>query len=211
MDKKLFIFDLDGTLVNAYSAIYKSLNYTLKELGYKPVSYNKAKASVGTGDRNFILTFFKEKDVLKAFKIYRARHKKDLLSSAKTIPYAKLLLRRLKSLGKYVAIASNRPREFSDIIIKKTKIKKYIDYVLCGDEIKSLKPSPKILNEIIKRFKVKKESAVFIGDMDIDLETAKRAKVSAVFVCGGSSPQGAVKKYKDKKMVSSLKQLIGIV
>lgn len=206
--KKLFIFDLDGTLADAYAAIWKSLNFTLKKLGYPPVSFRTAKKNVGTGDKFFMAAFFPDEDVEKALKIYRRHHEKSLKAHTRPEPYAKSTLRLLRKRGKKIAIASNRPRYFTDIIIKKLGFKKYIDYVLCGDEIKSLKPHPRILNAIMDEFNVKRGETVFVGDMNIDMETAKRAKVDAIFIKGGSSPLKDIKRYRNKKVVSSLKEIV---
>ena len=54
---KLVIFDLDGTLVNAYPAVAKSVNYTLKVLGLAPRSPAEIKRSVGEGDRRLVMKF----------------------------------------------------------------------------------------------------------------------------------------------------------
>ena len=207
-EKKLFIFDLDGTLVDAYQAIEKSLNFTREKLGYSIVSFQKVKRNVGRGDRHFVEMFFPGGNKEEALKIYRAHHKETLLKYSQLRPYAKMLLYILKRRKKILAIASNRPKYYTDILLDKFLIKKYFNGVYCGDELDSLKPDPKILNTILERFKVKKEDAVYSGDMDIDLETAERAGIDAVFVKGGSSPLAAVKEYKNKKIVSSLKDIL---
>jgi phosphoglycolate phosphatase-like HAD superfamily hydrolase len=206
-NKKLFIFDLDGTLVDAYRAIEESLNFTLKRLGYPLVTFEEAKRNVGKGDRLFMAAFFRSEDIDKALRIYRLHHKSSLKTHAKLRPYAVWLLSRLKRNNRTIAIASNRPVFFTDIILKAVGIKKYLDYVLCADQIKSLKPNPKILNMIMDRFRVKREDTVFIGDMDIDLETAQRARVDAIFVKGGSTKTSDIKKYKNKKIAASLKKI----
>lgn len=206
--KRLYIFDLDGTLADAYRAIEKSLNFTLKKLGYPTVSYQEAKRKVGRGDRIFMETFFNRKNIAKALKIYRSHHKRAVIGHSKLRPYAKDLLTTLKRKNKMLAIASNRPSYFTALILEALRIRKYFDLVLCADEIKSNKPNPRILNAILKRLSVKKPEAVFIGDMDIDLETAKRARMDVVFVRGGSSALSSVKKYKNKKVVSSLKEVL---
>lgn len=205
--KKLFIFDLDGTLVDAYTAIWKSLNFTLKKLNYPPVSFQEAKGNVGKGDRSFMEAFFLKDDIDEALRIYRSHHKRSLKKYSHPLPYAKKTLSLLKKRKKKIAVASNRPRYFTDIIVNKLGLRKYVDYVLCGDEIKSLKPCPKILNMIMAKFGTGKKETVFIGDMDIDLETAKRAKVDAIFIKGGSSALKDVRKYRNKKIISSLKGL----
>ena len=90
--KKLFIFDLDGTLADAYKAIFRSLNYVRAKLGYSPVSFGAAKANVGNGVKAFIESFFPKGKVEAALKLYRAHHKKSLKKYAQPKPYAKMLL-----------------------------------------------------------------------------------------------------------------------
>lgn len=206
--KKLFIFDLDGTLVDAYTAIRESLNYTRKRLGYSSVSLARAKKNVGKGDRAFMEVFFKPEDVDKALEIYRCHHETSLKKYSRLKAYSGKFLLALKKKGKKIAIASNRPRCFTDIIIKALGIGRLIDYILCGDEIKSHKPKPKILNMVVRKFGLNKEDAVFVGDMDIDLETAKRAKMDAIFIRGGSSSLADIKKYKNKTVIKSLEEMI---
>jgi phosphoglycolate phosphatase len=208
-DKKLFIFDLDGTLVDAYEAIEKSLNFTLTKLGYSEVSYREVKRTVGKGDKLFIKAFFPAKHRNAALRIYRRHHRKSLVKYARCLPFAGGVLFSLKQQGKIVALASNRPSQFTGIILESTGIKKYFNYVLCADQINSLKPKPKILNVIVKKFRVAKKDSIYVGDMAIDARTAQAAGIDFVYVRGGSSNLSEVKKYKIVKIISSLKMLMG--
>jgi len=206
--KKLFIFDLDGTLVDAYRAIEKSLNFTRLRFGYKPVSMKQVKMMIGNGDRNFIADFFSREEIDKALAAYRKHHKFSLKKYARMKPYARMLLYSLKRKKKLVALATNRPSFYTDIILKSQKVKKYFDLVLCADQINSLKPGAKILKIILKKLKIKKEQAVYAGDMTVDMETARRAKIDAVFIMGGSSSLRQVKSYKNKRIVRNLKNFL---
>ncbi|MBU4479321.1 MAG: HAD family hydrolase [Candidatus Omnitrophica bacterium] len=209
--KRLFIFDLDGTLVDAYTAIFRSLNFTRKKFGYAPVAFETAKNNVGNGDKNFIAVFFPLPEVDKALAVYRKHHQSALPRYVRIKPFARGLLSLLRKKGKLMAIASNRPAAYTDIIVRSLKIKHYFDYIVCADEIKSLKPHPKILREVLKMAKLKKKQAVFIGDMNIDMETAKRAAMDAVFVVGGSSSVEDVEHYKNKKTAQALKDIKGFL
>jgi len=207
--KKVYIFDLDGTLVDAYYAIYRSLNFTLTKLGYKEVSYFRVKKAVGRGDELFIKSFFPLEVFKKALSLYRKHHKKTLLNYVKLKPYAKNVLYLLKRKKKLIAIASNRPTFFSKIILRKLFLNKYIHYLLCADRLSKLKPHPEILFKIMEKLKVSKEEVVFVGDMDIDMETAKRAGVDSIFLKGGSSSLKEVKnKFNGVKIANSLKDVL---
>ncbi len=205
--KKLFIFDVDGTLVNSYKAIERSLNFTRKKFGRLPVSSIKVKRSVGKGDRPFIEVFFGQEESEEALDIYRRHHEKALLRYAKLYPKTKKVLSLLRRRKKILAVASNRPAYFTDILLRRLDIKKYFHVVYCGDELKSYKPKPKILRVILKRFCIEKNDAVYIGDMALDVETAKRAKIEAVFKKGGSSSLSEVSCYKEKKVIGDLEDI----
>ncbi len=205
--KKLFIFDLDGTLVDAYQAISESLNYCRRKFGYEPIDFEVVKSNIGHGDRGFVSEFFPKKEVEQALALYRKHHKSALKKYARLKPYAKMMLYNLKRRKKFLAIASNRPEAYTDIVVKALGIKKYFDFILCADEINSLKPSPKILFKVLEKLNVQLEDAIFAGDMDVDMETAQRAKMDALFVVGGSSSIKQVKKYKNKQIVNVLKEI----
>lgn len=210
MAKLLYIFDLDGTLVDAYGAIHKSLNAVRKKFGYSPISFETVKKTVGKGDALFIKVFFKPQEAGRALEFYRKAHIKDLGKHCRILPYGLALLKQLKEQGKIIAMATNRPKVYTSLIVRKLGIAGYFKKILCADEINSLKPRPKILNLIVKEFKVKKSQTVYIGDMDIDMEAAARAKIDAVFAAGGSSSIKSVGKYKNKRIAYSLKEVIGL-
>ena len=208
--KKLFIFAADGTLVNAYTAIAKSLNFTRRAFDYPPVSLREVKRKVGRGDKLFVQSFFPPSIVRRALKLYRVHHRKSVIKYSKLMPYAKYLLRSLKRRKKILAIASNRPKRFTRLVLDKVGIRRYFDVILCADEVGKLKPHPKILHTVVKNTGVARDEAVYLGDMDIDLETAHRAKIDSVFVRGGSSTLGDVKNYHKKKVVRSLREVLGL-
>ncbi|MFH1063273.1 MAG: HAD family hydrolase [Candidatus Omnitrophota bacterium] len=205
--KKLFIFDLDGTLVDAYKAISASLNFCRGKFGYDHIDFEVIKSNIGHGDKNFIAEFFPRDQVDKALSMYRTHHKNSLRKYARLKPHAKMTLYNLRRRKKLLAIASNRPAAYTDIVVKALDIKKYFDFILCADEINSLKPAPKILFEVLKKLDIQTADAVYAGDMDVDMETALRAKMDAIFVAGGSSTIQEVKQYKNKLIVYSLTEI----
>src|SRR5580704_4349660 len=96
---KLVIFDLDGTLVNAYPAVSRSVNHTLSSLGFAPRSHAEIKRSVGGGDRKLMGHFVGEKLAPRALAIYRPHHVQALKvkGAVKLLPGALGVLKFLKS------------------------------------------------------------------------------------------------------------------
>lgn len=208
---KLIIFDLDGTLVDAYPAIIESFNYTMRKLGYPARSHAVIRRAVGWGDKNLLEPFVKPGDLPGALTIYRRHHKKSLLKGAHLLPGAARVLAFLKNKGYKLAIASNRPSQFSWIIIRHLKLTKLLAYVLCADKLDHMKPHPEILNTIMHKFSLAPDEVIYVGDMAIDAQAGRRARVRTVIVTTGSSPRFEIlreRPYRIIKRISSLPQIV---
>ncbi|MBM3248249.1 MAG: HAD family hydrolase [Candidatus Omnitrophica bacterium] len=208
---KLVIFDLDGTIVDAYDAIIDSFNYMMKRLRLPAVDPLAIRRAVGWGDK-MLLSPFMKKDILnKALDIYRPHHKVSLLRKSHLIYGAKGVLMYLKAKGYKLAVASNRPREFSKILIRHLKIDSFFDFMLCGDQLKKGKPDPEIIMKIMDFFSVSKSQTVYIGDMIVDVQAAKRARVKSVAVLTGSSSQEEIQNEKPNYIFKDVRNLKNIL
>ncbi len=208
---ELIIFDLDGTLVDAYRAIIRSFNFTMQKLNYPRQDDLTIRRAVGWGDENLLKPFINLKDLRKALLLYRRHHKTALLEYSRLFPNVESVLRYLKDRGYKLAIASNRPTRFSRILIRHLGLSKYFDYVLCADKLKYGEPHPEILNKIMQRFSLKPGQALYVGDMVIDAEVARRAKVASVIVTTGSSTTREVKKEKPYRIIQKITGLLEVL
>ncbi len=204
---RLVIFDLDGTLVNAYPAVTQSVNFTLMKLEFPPQTATQVKRAVGWGDRQLMVQFVGEDLADKALKIYRANHLKVLEKGVRFMPGAQALLRWCQAQGFLLAIASNRPTRFTEIILKGLDIKEQFDVVLCADKAKRPKPYPDILWEICQRLKVNKKQALFVGDMTIDVHCGANAGIQTVAVATGSNTKKELNQSKPYKIINRINQL----
>jgi phosphoglycolate phosphatase len=208
---KLIIFDLDGTLVDAYGAIGESFNYLMRRLGLKPQSLGVVRRLVGWGDANLFKSYLPSGDLKHALSLYRAHHQYSLLKHSHLYPQAGSLLRRLKAQGYKLAVASNRPSKFSHILLKHLKISSFFDYVLCADQSRHGKPHPEMLNRIVKRFGLKKSQALYVGDMVIDAQAGRRARIDTIIVTGGSSSKSEIKKEHPFRIIPTIGRLPGLL
>jgi len=210
---KLVIFDLDGTLVNAYPAVSQSVNYTLDVLGFALRSHTDIKRSVGGGDRKLMVHFVGEKLADKAITIYRPHHTKalKLKGAVKFLPGALETLKFLKGKGYKLAIASNRPTKFTRIILKTLGVLELFDIVLCADRARKPKPYPDILWSIAKQLRVDKTEVLYVGDMTIDIDCGHRAGIRVVAVSTGSSSKKELKDLKPWGFIDKMVKLKSII
>lgn len=205
---KLIIFDLDGTLVNAYPAITRSFNYVMRKLHYPKQSSLAIRRAVGWGDENLLKPFVKKEDLKQAVFFYRRHHKRSLIQRSRVFPGIYRLLVYLRKKGYNLAIASNRPTKFSLILMAHLKITKYFDYVLCADKLKQGKPHPEILNQIRRRFLFEPGRVLYVGDMAIDAQAGRRAKVRTIIVTTGSSSLPEIRKERPCRIIKKLSDLM---
>lgn len=206
-DIKLIIFDLDGTLINAYPAITGSFNYVMLKLGYvrqKPLTIRRA---VGWGDKNLLKPFVRIKDLDKALSLYRRHHKQALLKHSRVFAKVYQVLEYLKNKGYKLAIASNRPTRFSWILIRHLKLKKYFDYVLCADKLRAGKPHPEILNKIVREFRTKSTDTMYVGDMVIDAQAGRRAGIRTIILTTGSNTEKEIRTGKPYLIIKNITEL----
>ena len=208
---RLVIFDLDGTLINAYNAIYKGLVYVLKKIDAPIPNLETVKKKVGWGEKSLLLNFIPEERLPDVIDLYRSKQKELLPSLAYLLPGVSETLNYLKDKGLKMAIASNRPSYTANLILKSLKIKDYFSVTFFEDSLKNRKPHPEMITKIMERLKTKAEETLYVGDMTIDAQTGKRAGVKTVIVLTCSSEREEVEKEEPYDIINSLSDLIPLI
>ncbi|MFH0827508.1 MAG: HAD family hydrolase [Candidatus Omnitrophota bacterium] len=208
---RLIIFDLDGTLVDAYEAIFRSFNHTMQALRIKDRSRSTVRKAVGWGDESLLKPNVLPRQLKKALRIYRRHHSYSLIRHARLFPGAKKVLGILKKRGVKLAVASNRPTRFSRILIRHLGLGKYFEYCLCADTLEHGKPHPLILRKIMQRFHLNPDATLYVGDMAIDAQAGQRARVRTVVVATGSSSLGEIRKEKPFRVIRKIEDLLKVI
>lgn len=208
---QLVVFDLDGTLVDAYQAVAGSVNHMLVQIGRPRMDDESIKRAVGWGVRHLVATFVDEEEIDRALSIYRQHHARALKSGTTWLPGAKQLLDTLKERGYKLAIASNRPTRFTHIILKHLKAQHMFDHVLCADKVARAKPAADMLKQILEYASLSPDEAVYVGDMFIDIETGHAAGVKTVAVVTGASRREELIPLKPHAVIDRVSEVAEIV
>jgi phosphoglycolate phosphatase len=189
--KKLIIFDLDGTLVDSQTDILIANNLTLQKFGYKTISYNKVKSIIGQGIMGNIIKSLAMQKVNASnqekqdmYDYFFSYYKKNVYVKSKPYPGIKNLLKKLQKNFK-LAVCSNKLEKLTKIVLQKSDLKKYFDFVAGGDTFKFKKPHPSVLNNVVKKFKINKKDSLFVGDSEHDYHAAQNSKIDFCLKQGG--------------------------
>lgn len=177
---KLYIFDLDGTLLDSDKMLIETFHYLYKK--YKPADYviddNKIITFSGPQIRDTLLSEFPELDQEKMLKEWRVESVKNYPKFTKLFPGSIELLSTLVEEGIPTAIYTNKHRFATDEAFKLFGISKLNLYSLAGDETPKLKPAPDGIFECMKHFGITdKSEVIYIGDTVYDYDTAMNAGV----------------------------------
>ena len=209
--KKLLIFDLDGTLLDTLMDLTNSVNFALKQFGYKEKSKEFVRKAIGNGVAILIARCIENgkdnsnyQNVLNCFRSHYKEHYFD-----NTIPYdgMKDLLIALKSKRFSLAVVSNKIDFIAKSLINHF-FPNIFDYVQ-GDvsELKK-KPHPDMVNHVLKELHRRRQSVCYIGDTNVDYETAVHAKMDVLLVTYGYRAKEEMKEYNiSAPMVDSVKEI----
>ena len=177
---KLYIFDLDGTLLDSDPMLIETFHYLYKK--YKPADYviddNKIITFSGPQIRDTLLQEFPELDQDMMLKVWREESVKNYPIYTKLFPGAYELLSTLVEKKIPVAIYTNKHRFATDEAFRIFGIDKLNIFSRCGDEVEHLKPHPDGIFDCMKHFNIlDKKEIIYIGDTIFDYNTAKNAGV----------------------------------
>jgi phosphoglycolate phosphatase len=215
MKFKGIIFDLDGTLVNSLEDISDAMNTVLTNLNYPTHTYDTYQYFIGSGLRNLVSKALpasnnSEDQIETCFDCMITEYRE--ICTLKTKPYKGIieLLDNLASKNIKLAVFSNK----ADELTKKIAVEIFPDYFdaavgLSTEELK--KPNPLEAIEISKNWNLKTEEILFVGDSDIDMQTANNANMFAVGVSWGYRTEQELKNSGAKLVINNPSELIEIL
>ncbi len=181
---KAVIFDLDGTLLNTLEDLWISTNFALSQFGYPQRTFEEVRMFVGNGVRKLIERAVPEncQNVDECLAVFKKHYAENMYNH--TAPYNSIekILKDLQAQGVKTAVVSNK----FDLAVKEL-CKKYfgdlIDIAIGQFDDVPPKPAP---NGVLKALKeLGEETAIYVGDSEVDVQTAKNANLTCIGVTWG--------------------------
>lgn len=189
-----YIFDLDGTLLDTLHDLVSSTNFALRRMGFAEHTQDEIRMMVGNGVERLIRRAVpadaSEEETLETLNIFRQYYM--LHSQDTTAPYDGVIdvLKRLKHVGKHIAVVSNKFDAATKDLCRQY-FPGLVEMAIGEDEKNGIKkkPSPDTVNKVIESIYGSRSAgvgkSVYIGDSDVDVETARNAGIPCISVLWG--------------------------
>lgn len=195
-NKKLIIFDLDGTLIDSVPDLAYSVNHTLKTINRDTFSEDVIRKWVGngaqtlvkralSGDVNIDESKYDNETYEKAINIFLEFYAQNLAIHTKLYDGVKQTLQSLKQKGYRCAIVTNKPFDFVAPILESLGIDDIFEEILGGDSLEVKKPDPKPLLFMCEKLGVDIKSTVMVGDSKNDIIAANNANIESIALTYG--------------------------
>lgn len=200
------VFDLDGTLVDSYSAIAASLNHARAAFALPALDEAVVRRAVGRGLESLVAEWVGPRRVEDGVRLFRERYAEIYTAGTSALPGAGALLRTLRAARLRLALASNKPARFSRGILQALGWEESFACVAGPDVVGSTKPDPAMIEHCLHSLRLTAAEVVYVGDMLLDVETADRAGVKLVLVEGGSASRAELRA-SGRPVIPSLREL----
>ena len=182
---KCAIFDLDGTLVNTIDDLGNATDYVLEKYGKdKKWTISDYRMFVGDGAKKLIERAFEHTlspdELENAYEMFKIKYQEILLDNAHIYDGVKEQLDILKQKGVKIAVVTNKPHLSAIKMIETLFGKGYFDLITGAKDDMPRKPDPTTTKATLKVLNCKANEAIFFGDSDVDVKTAKNAGIEAI-------------------------------
>ncbi len=179
----LIVFDMDGTILNTLDDLMDATNFGLKKNGFPERTLEEVKWMVGRGMPRLIHSALPENHseedfnkVYKDFLDYYAEHDADKTCAYEGIADA---AKALKDAGYIITVNSNK-NDKDAVVLAEEYFPGLFHFVLGSRPDMEKKPAPDGVLYISKKYGIDISKVIFIGDSDVDFQTAKNAKVQFI-------------------------------
>lgn len=208
------IFDLDGTLLDTLDDLTAAVNYVMETNGWSKHERENVRSFVGNGIRRLMSRAIpcgeNNPEFERAFSLFRGFYTENC--NVLTKPYSGIieLLKELKELGVKTAVVSNKNDEAVKSLCR-NYFKDLVIIALGHTADTPVKPSPVLTELAIAQLGEKKDTVIYVGDSEVDAQTAENAGIRCVLVSWGFRSIDTLLQCSCETIISNPSELISFI
>lgn len=189
---ELFVFDLDGTLIDSKLDLANSVNATRSWFGLEPLPIEIVSSYVGNGAPMLVrraLPGASETQLSEGLRHFLSYYREHMLDATTLYPGVQEGLDRLHDAGKSMAVLTNKPVRFSVSLLEGLDLGFHFFRIYGGNSFAEKKPNPVGLEALMNERGIDASKTVMVGDSSVDVLTARNARTLACGVTWGFQPE----------------------
>ena len=190
---KTLLFDLDGTLIDQFSAIHKSINHVQKELGIDPSSFDQVKAAVGGSIRLTLKRLFDDSDLESTLPLFVEHFESIMMDEVFILPDVETFLDEARARDIQMAVFTNKIGKHARATLEHLNLSHYFDAVLGAEDTAYRKPDPRFTEHILNALNADLKDCCLIGDSPFDWETGKAVEIPVYLLATGTHSLDALR------------------
>jgi phosphoglycolate phosphatase len=217
----LYLFDLDGTLVDSVPDLAAAVDATLHHYQLPPAGVAAVRDWVGNGSRVLIERALRASLWCGApplsDTVIEAAHQRFLQCYQQSFCQHTLVfdgvvdtLKQLRDGGAKMAVVSNKPQQFIPPLLEHLNIASYFDMVVGGDSLPQKKPAPEPLLFCCQQMRIAPVHTLMVGDSQHDIAAAKAAKIKVAAVDYGYNHGVPIATFSPDFVLSHFSQVVGV-
>lgn len=181
------LFDLDGTLIDHFSAIHRSVAHAQRQLSLPESDYTTVRATVGGSVPITLGKLCGEEHVEAAIPHFRQHFAEIMYDDVEILPGSDWILPQLQAHGHKLAVFTNKYETHAKSILEHLGLAQYIDAIIgTGHGHGYRKPDPRFTMEALERMDCASEDAIMVGDSPYDYAAAEAGCLPCYLVATGS-------------------------
>lgn len=182
------VFDLDGTLLDTLGDLAGSVNYALRKHGLPECSFQEVRSFLGNGIVRLMQGAVKNAvqgaAFEEVFQTFRSHYLEHCLDTTQPYPGILPMMEKLREAGVKMAIVSNKLHPAVQELSRRF-FAELVTSAVGESETVRRKPNPDGVLRALKEMGSRPEEAVYVGDSEVDWETARNAGLRCALVCWG--------------------------
>ncbi len=181
------LFDMDGTILSTMEDLYDTINYSLEHFGFRRRTAEEVRQFVGSGADELVRRALADQNatpeqVAEVAHFFRGWYESHNCNKTRPYPGIPKLLEQLKRAGIKAAVVSNKPD-----VITRALAELFFPGLPAYGQVSDLpaKPAPDLVYRALREMDMPRETAVYVGDSEVDVQTARNAGMPLCAVCWG--------------------------
>ena len=208
-----YIFDLDGTLLDTLTDLAASTNYALRTHGMPEHTIDEVRRFVGNGVRKLMERAVPDgtdnplfDEAFATFRQYYMEHSLDTTRPYEGVPE---MLAALKAKGCHLAVVSNKMMAATQELCRHF-FPETIEVAIGENEAEGIrkKPAPDTVIAALRQLGVGEEGAVYVGDSDVDIATARNSNLPCISVLWGFRDRDFLLQHGASTLISAPEELL---